>query len=92
MLLAVFMCKTRDKIANAFGLDEVKLRNLMVISVTSANIDEFGRFSDLKSTIDKSKAKEFIEAYEGKKIKPFEVNIKADELLRRFILEDGLDI
>ena len=38
------------------------------------------------------KAKAYFEAKEGKKCNPFEVNIKADKLLRKFILSGGFEV
>lgn len=64
----------------------------MNLKVTEANINEFGRYDELKNTIDKVKAKVFIEKIEDSAIKPFQVNIKVDEILRKFILEEGFDI
>ena len=37
-------------------------------------------------------AKSFLEAFEGVTIKPFQVNMKLDQVLRRFILEGGFDV
>jgi type I restriction enzyme R subunit len=42
--------------------------------------------------MDKKKAKSFFEKVEGKSIKPFQVNIRIDELLRKFLLEGGFEI
>lgn len=47
--------------AEIFGLDEEKLRNLMKLGLNEKNIREFGRFDELKKTVDKSKAKAFFE-------------------------------
>jgi len=38
------------------------------------------------------KSKAYIEKIEGKAIPPFKVNIKIDELLRKFILEGGFEV
>ncbi|WP_416308996.1 hypothetical protein, partial [Streptococcus infantarius] len=57
-----------------------------------ANINEFGRYSELKDTIDKKKAKDYLEKIEGKKIIPPKVGIKVDKLLREFIISGGFDI
>lgn len=46
--------------AEIFGLDEEKLRNLMKLGLNEKNIREFGRFDELKKTVDKSKAKAFL--------------------------------
>ena len=74
------------------GLDEMKLRNLMSLQLNSTNINEFGRYDDLKKTVDKTKAKEYFEKIEGIKLIPPKVNIKVDNLLREFILSGGMEI
>lgn len=79
-------------VVSALGLDEEKLQKMMFLNITEMNIDEFGRFSELKNTVDKTRAREYFEAIEGKKIKPFQVNAKVDKLLRKFIFEDGFDL
>lgn len=45
-----------------------------------------------KATVDTEKAKTFLEMIEGKPIKKFQINMKIDQMLRRFILEGGFDI
>lgn len=80
------------RFAVAVGVDEAMLRNFMHLKVTEANINEFGRFDKLKATVDKATAKAFLETLEGTAIKPFQINMKLDQVLRRFILEGGFDI
>ena len=80
------------KFATAIGVDETMLRKLMQLKLTEANINEFGRFDKLKATVDRTTAKTFLEALEGTTIKPFQINMKLDQVLRRFILEGGFDI
>lgn len=80
------------RFAVATGADEAELRAFMQMKVTEANINEFGRFDRLKGTVDRTLAKAFIEKLEGGTIKPFQVNMKIDQILRRFILEDGFDV
>lgn len=80
------------RFAVATGVDEAELRAFMQMKVTEANINEFGRFDRLKGTVDRALAKAFIEKLEGGTIKPFQVNMKIDQILRRFILEDGFDV
>lgn len=67
-----YMTKEKDeqlhRFAGVFGLDEQKLRALMTLQITDANINEFGRFDALKATVDKQKAKAYFEAIEGKKL------------------------
>ena len=80
------------KITTIFGLDEIKIRALMSSRVTEANINEFGRFDDLKTTVDKNKAKEYFEKLEGNPIPLYKIKIKLQTLLQRFIIEGGFEI
>lgn len=80
------------RFAVAIGVDEAMLRAFMQRRVTEASINEFGRFDKLKATVNQETAKAFLEAFEGTSIKSFQINMKVDQVLRRFILEDGFDI
>lgn len=80
------------RFAQAFGLDEEKLRNMMSLGLTEGNINEFGRLDELSKTIDKAKAKVYFEAKEGVKLIPPKVNMKMDQLLRSFILSGGFEV
>lgn len=79
-------------LADIFGLDQEKLEDMMSLRLTEANINEFGRFDELKNTVDKEKAKAFFERKEQSKLNQPKVNIKTDKLLRKFILSGGFDI
>lgn len=74
------------------GADENKLRNIMSLNLNENNLNEFGRYDDLKQTVDKKKAKDYFEKIEGIKIIPPKVMTKADILLRKFILRGGFNI
>ena len=80
------------RVAVALGVDELKLRTIMSLRLNSTNINEFGRYDDLKKTVNKAKAKEYFEKIEGTKIIPPKVNVKVDNLLREFILGGGFEI
>lgn len=80
------------RITSVLGVDEEALRTMMKYPITEENINEFGRYDALKSTIDRAKAKQYFEAVEGKKIIPPKAYIKADNLLRKFIIAEGFDI
>ncbi|QTH42036.1 type I restriction endonuclease subunit R [Cohnella sp. LGH] len=80
------------RVSRFLGVDERKLRNLMAVNVTEASINEFGRFDDLKASVDKAKAKDYFEKLENAKISPFKINIKVHYLLQEFILKGGFDI
>lgn len=79
-------------LAAALGVDVQKLSDMMNCAVTEANINEFGRFSDLVSTVDKAKAKAYFEWLEEKPLSILKVNSKASKLLRSFILTGGFEI
>lgn len=74
------------------GVDENKLRTIMSFKPIESNLNEFGRYDELKQTIDKKKAKDYFEKIEGIKLIPPKVITKADILLRDFILSGGFDI
>lgn len=80
------------RVSELLGVDEDKLRNIMSLRLNVSNLNEFGRYDDMRRTVDKAKAKEYFEKIEGKKIVPPKVNIKVDNLLRDFILSGGFDI
>ena len=80
------------RFATAIGVDETILRSFMQSKITEANINEFGKFDTLKATVDTEKAKTILEMIEGKPIKKFQINMKIDQMLRKFILEGGFDI
>lgn len=80
------------KVATVLELDETRLREMMDSGRTEKNLDEYGRFSDLKDTVDKDKAKAYFEKLEGTTIPAFKINIKVDSLLQKFILEGGFEL
>lgn len=80
-----------DKIynlVNIFGLDEKLLREFMNSFITQDNINVFGKFDNLKNTVNINKAKEYFEKRDEKVYQNFEVKMKVDEYLRKFILEN----
>lgn len=80
------------KLVQVLGVDETKLRNMLNTGITPQNINDFGRFDDLKNTLDKAKASAYFEALTGKRLPLFKVNIKAHQLLQRFIVEGGFAV
>lgn len=73
-------------IVACLGVDAAKLIALMNTHVTDANLNEFGRFDDLRGTVDQQKAKAHFESEEGQPLPIFKVNIKASNLLKDFLL------
>lgn len=84
--------KQIQDLACTFGLDEKKLKNIMCLNLSEATINEFGRFDDLKNSVDKAKAKIYFESLEGSILIPAKVNMKTDTILREFILKGGFEL
>ncbi|MDO4323152.1 MAG: HsdR family type I site-specific deoxyribonuclease [Lachnospiraceae bacterium] len=80
------------RFASAIGVDETELRSFMKLKVSAGNINEFGRFDKLKATVDRTAAKAYLEKIEGKPVKPFQINMKIDQILQKFILQGGFDV
>ncbi|WP_430885145.1 type I restriction endonuclease subunit R [Fusibacter sp. JL216-2] len=80
------------QLVSTIGVNISKLENLMNVGVNEANINEYGRFDDLKSTVDRDKAKNYFELLEGTTIPEFRLSIKIEKLLKEFILSGGFDI
>ncbi|HPE88304.1 MAG TPA: HsdR family type I site-specific deoxyribonuclease [Spirochaetia bacterium] len=91
-----YQCKAKDDqistLARALGLNESMLRGMMNSAITEATINEFGRFDELKATVDKDKAKEYFERHEGTPLAPIRINIKVHNLLQHFITSGGFDL
>lgn len=81
-----------DNMVLALGVDRELLVEMMGLDLTESNINEFGRFDRLRDSVDKGRAKAHFEGAEGVSIPPFKINVKAADLLKRFVLEGGFDI
>jgi len=80
------------KLVELFRLDATKLKEMLITEVTEANLNEYGRFDELKSSVDKGQAKEYFEELEGENIPTFKVNMKVHNLLKDFLLNGKIDI
>lgn len=80
------------KLVELFGLDIEKLKEMMNLNVTESNINDYGRFDDLKNSVDKTKAKAYFEELEGCILPLPRVNIKVHNLLKDFILKGGYEL
>jgi type I restriction enzyme R subunit len=91
-----YQCNAKNdqikKMVEILGIDETKLRNLMEIGINKANINDYGRFDELKDTVNKAIAKEYFEKLEGVAIPAFKVNIRIHNMLERFIVEGGFEV
>ena len=78
--------------ASRLGIYEQKLRQLMGKHVTENDMNAFGQYDDLIQSVDITIAKQYFDEKEGSNVPKRKVRAKLDELLRKFILEDGFDI
>lgn len=72
--------------ACSLGVDERMLRKLHKLNLTEGNINEFGRFDELKNTVDKKQAKKYLEEKIGQAVPLRKVAVEMDKELRRFLL------
>lgn len=91
-----YKTEAKDKeiaiIVSILGLDATKLMALMNTHVTEANLNEYGRFDDLRKTVDQQKAKAYFEGLEGTTLAISRVNIKTAKLLSDFLLQGGIEL
>jgi type I restriction enzyme R subunit len=73
------------EITYSLGLDESKLRGMLVSDITASNINDYGRFDELKESADIAKAKAYFEKQTGKQMPMFKVHIAIDKLLKDYI-------
>lgn len=80
------------KFANSIGVNESKLRDFMNLHVTENNINEFGRFDELKASVDRSLSKAYFDKVENTDVPLRKIQMKVDEVLRRFVIVGGFDV
>ncbi len=76
----------------SLGVDESKLRDMLSRNLTEQTLDDFGRFTQLKATVDKQKAKAYFEGIQNKELSLLEVNKCKVKFLKEFILEGKLPV
>ena len=74
-------------LSEATGLNASQLINIMSSDVNEQNLNEFNRFENLKLTLDLQKTHDFLVRITGTPCPPFLVMPKADQILRKFILD-----
>lgn len=74
-------------LSEATGVNVSQLINIMSSDVNEQNLNDYGRFEDLKLTLDQQKTREFLKKVHGTPCPPFMVMPKADQILRMFILD-----
>jgi len=78
------------QLVGAVGIDESLLRAILDAHVNAGNIDEYARFTKLKSSVDLDRAKAYLEARDGKPTPVFQLRVQVEKLLRAFILHEEL--
>lgn len=81
-----------DQLTQVFGLDANQLRKMMNSGLSESTINEYGHFDELKATVDRNKARVYFEQLEGIPLSLSKTNIKAHNLLQKFILKGGFEI
>lgn len=84
-----YMNRAKDdrihKVASLLGADETQLRSLIMADVTPDNLNDYNRFKKLKETVDKTKAKAYLESREGATIAAYRLSAEIDSFLKSFI-------
>lgn len=80
------------RLSHYLGCSQPLFKKMMESHVTKQNLNEYGRFDALKATVVKDKAQEYFTEIDGRRLPPFRVNNRVDELLTKFILTGGYDI
>ncbi len=79
------------RIVRRLGCNADMLRELMSKKVTSENIDAYGRFNDLLTTVDTDKARRFFVAVQKDTYRESRLKMHIDSYLRAFVLSGGID-
>lgn len=78
--------------ASTIGINEDMLRELIKLNLSDSNINEYGKFDALMNTLDKNTAKAYFDKNEETSTAMFMVSIKANKLVREFLLHGGFEI
>lgn len=94
--ISEYMRRAKDdqiyRFAQTFGINEILLRDMMALHLTEETINEFGRYDNLKATVDIEKVKKYFKETAGEDLSTFRAKSKFDNLLRTFILSGGFDL
>lgn len=77
-------------VRDALGVDEGRLRQLLSLSPTEKTLNEFGRFDQLRASIDVDASRSLFERMDGESITEFEARKRSSRLLRELILRGEL--
>lgn len=84
--------KDFEAVVATLGVDPVKLTALMAAHVTEVNLNDYGRFDDLRVTVDAQRAKDYFERIEGGPLPTFRVRVKTASLLKDFLIRGVLSL
>lgn len=74
-------------LGEATGVNISQLTNIMDSDVNEQNLNEYDRFDELKGTLDQQKTRAFLQKITGQPVPSFRMMVKADKILRSFILD-----
>lgn len=74
------------------GVDPRKLAALVEAHVTQDNLNEYGRFDELRATVDLPRARAYFERLHGGSLPAFKVKIRADNALKDFLVRGVLSL
>lgn len=74
-----------NKVTELLGLDGKLLREMKNLNITNSNIDEYGRFTRLKNSVDYNKAQQIFPG-----VPEFILKMKIDSILRDYIINNNL--
>lgn len=80
-----------QRFADTIGIDATLLREAMKNVFSESDITN-ALLKPIKDSLDKAKAKNYLEKLEGESMPMRKVMVKTDELLRQFILQGGFEI
>ena len=91
-----YQTKAKDnqmhRIIEILGINESLLHEMMGLYLTENNINEYGRYDKLINSVDRGKARVYLEGIRDESLTPSKVSIEIDKMLRKFLLEDGFDL
>jgi len=94
--LADYKARAKNKdfaaVVATLGVDATKLAALLDAHPTEANLNEYARFDDLRATVNLASAKAYFERIEGAALPPFKVKIRADKVLKDFLIRGVLSV
>ena len=74
--------------ADAFGISADELASIINLTTTGTEVyNMYNRFDNLMDTVDRAKAKQYIEERTGERILRRDLNAQIEKVLRRFILK-----